>query len=588
MVSNVGKVVMWLGKQTSDICQVNALLVAAFVFSNHLRWRENSWLARLVSTVDYTLAQQLINIAQKNKVNFEIETLVNLFECVISPHDRVINGSIYTPKYIRQRIIYQCLDHYPAQKLDKLRIADIACGCGGFLMDVAKLIHQKTGKSFGDIYKENIFGIDIQDYSIERTKILLTLLADLYGETADFEFNLIQADTLDFCSENWNPLYSSFDVIVGNPPYVCSRNVSVETRNKMLRYEVSRSGHPDLYIPFFQIAIQMLKTRGKLGYITMNSFLRSVNGRKLREFFANNSYDISIIDFRGYQIFPTKSTYTCLFYLQRGKISKCIRYVTCENGNLTKCNNFGSIKYSLLNHKKGWALNDFENTLAQEMVGIPLGKLCKSRHGIATLCNKVYIFKPVCEDGCYYYFLDNNQYVKIEKGICRDIVNSNKLNSAVEFDSIIEKVIYPYQKLADGHVEVLSDETFRQSYPCAYAYLQSHREELRKRDKGNQSRYPAWFAYGRTQSLQMPKYKLFFPKFANKQLKTVLVDAPEMFLYNGVAFVSDSLSQLQIVQRVLESADFWHYITCNAKPYANDYYSVCGPDIMNYGVIARE
>ena len=42
--------------------------------------------------------------------------------------------------------------------------------------------------------------------------------------------------------------------------------------------------------------------------------------------------------------------------------------------------------------------------------------------------------------------------------------------------------------------------------------------KTQKRDKGKTSKYPIWYAYGRTQSLVMPRYKLFFPKLANKSL----------------------------------------------------------------------
>lgn len=122
-----------------------------------------------------------------------------------------------------------------------------------WILDGCCRIHsQKNWKIVQGYFCDNIYGIDIQDYSIERTKILLSLLALVYGEYDDLDFNIIQADTLDFHSNEWNKSFSSFDVIVGNPPYVCSRNVSEKTKVKMLRYEVSRSGHPDLYIPFFK------------------------------------------------------------------------------------------------------------------------------------------------------------------------------------------------------------------------------------------------------------------------------------------------------------------------------------------------
>ena len=82
----------------------------------------------------------------------------------------------------------------------------------------------------------------------------------------------------------------------------------------------------------------------------------------------------------------------------------------------------------------------------------------------------------------------------------------------------------------------------------------------------------------------MPRYKLFFPKFANNSIRCVLRDAPELLLYNGIAFVDDSKEKLQIVQKVIESNVFWRYITKNGKPYSSGYYSLSGVDIKNFGV----
>ena len=84
---------------------------------------------------------------------------------------------------------------------------------------------------------------------------------------------------------------------------------------------------------------------------------------------------------------------------------------------------------------------------------------------------------------------------------------------------------------------------------CAYEYLLLKKEVLLKRDKNKTQKYSAWYAYGRTQSLQMPKYNLFFQKFANSPLKCVICDNPYLLLYNGVAFVSDSEEKLLVVKK---------------------------------------
>lgn len=574
-------------KQLTDTRTVNRLFVSSFVSLNDLKIENNHIIKGLLinkEDEDFDLLQEFTSkIRHFHYGSITIEEMISLFEFVISPADRIVTGAVYTPRYVREKIIETCLDSTLNKPLQDVRVADIACGCGGFLIDVALFLHNKTGRSFNDIYQKSIFGIDIQEYSVERTKILLSLLALLNGEDLDFDFNLLQADTLDFKTAGWNQAYMHFDVIVGNPPYVCSRNVDDTTKKKMLQYEVCRSGHPDLYISFFQIATEMLNDGGRLGFITMNSFIRSVNGRAVRNYFSSGIHDISILDFRGHQIFRKKSTYTCLFFLRKNQASDALHYAVNENGNLSVTPKFTHILYNQLDNKKGWSLNDFDTIRQMESAGIPIGKYCQSRHGIATLSNKTYIFKPILENDNYYYLESHDRCFPIEKAICRNIVNSNKLNSEVSFESIIEKLIFPYY-INEGRATIIEESVMKATFPYAYAYLSSRRKQLSERDKGNTDKYPAWYAYGRTQSLIMPRYKLFFPKFANKPLNCVLRDDANLMLYNGVAFVSDELEKLEILKSILDSDIFWSYLVKNAKPYSTGYYSLSGVDIKNFGV----
>jgi adenine-specific DNA-methyltransferase len=74
-------------------------------------------------------------------------------------------------------------------------------GCGGFLFNASIELKKRTGKTYSEIFRNHIFGLDIQEYSVNRTKLLLSLLALQSGEDIeDFEFNLYRGDSLDF---NW-------------------------------------------------------------------------------------------------------------------------------------------------------------------------------------------------------------------------------------------------------------------------------------------------------------------------------------------------------------------------------------------------
>lgn len=571
----------------ADERTVNRLFVSAFIESNGMVPPKSVFLSQYYigkGDADYEAFQNVCeHIRDEYGSKISLEILVKLFEFVISPADRIVTGAVYTPKDVRRTILQKVLGDKSEENFWNIRIADISCGCGGFLMDAAQWIHHKTGKKYLEIFGENVYGIDIQEYSIERTRVLLSLLALTEGEDEDFEFNLLCRDTLDFRCGDWNPLFIGFDIIVGNPPYVCSRNLSEETHAKLSAYEVCSSGHPDLYIPFFQIAIEMLNDAGRLGYITMNTFLRSVNGRAIRNYFSRNRCSISIVDFRGYQVFDSKNTYTCLFYLDKQETAENIHYAVNEQGDLTDNGHYTAVPFEALDDEKGWTLNNFDETTAIEAVGIQIKDYCSSRHGIATLSNDIYIFKPVAENEEYFYIDQEGTKFPIERGICRDIVNPNRLNAIGDLDLLIEKVIFPY-RIENGRAFVYTPDEMRRLFPNALAYLEAKKNVLTNRDKGKTSTYPQWYAFGRTQSLVMPRYKLFFPKFANKPLRCVICDDPDMMLYNGLAFVSPNEKKLRILKAVIESNLFWGYIQANAKPYASGYYSLSGVDIKHFGI----
>ena len=96
--------------------------------------------------------------------------------------------------------------------------------------------------------------------------------------------------------------------------------------------------------------------------------------------------------------------------------------------------------------------------------------------------------------------------------------------------------------------------------------------------------YPQWYVYGRTQSLVLPRYILFFPKYTNQSLNCVIRDDTDLMLYNGLAFVSNDIRRLRILQTIIESEFFWEYIKANGKPYASGYYSLSGVDIKHFGI----
>jgi hypothetical protein len=573
----------YLSQCSTQPNEVDRLIISAFLYLNKIVVKKNELLKSFTITKkekeEYVALQKFISILEIDVPKFHFEELIQLFEFVISPADRIVNGAIYTPSNIREYIVNETIGKR-IEINEQFKISDIACGCGGFLLDASIELKKKTNKSYAEIFKNHIFGLDIQEYSINRTKLLLSILALNTGEDEEvYEFNLFQGDSLDFDWSTKINEFNGFDVIMGNPPYVCARNLDVETKEKLKNWEVCQSGNTDLYIPFFQIAIENLAKDGVLGFITMNSFFKSLNGRDLRDFFHRKLLAISILDFGSEQVFKSKSTYTCICFVEN-KTQNFISYTSIKSIRLNNKHSFRKINYKELDSRKGWNLKDHKSISRIESTGIPFGELYQTRHGIATLKNDIYIFKPVDEDE-NFYFLQNGSLHRIEKGICKNIVNSNKLNREKSLKSLNEKVIFPYDN--QEKPKLLSEKLISEKYPEAYKYLLTKRRILDQRDKGN-GNYENWFAFGRTQSLEKIKNKMFFPKYSDRSPSFLINSDDDLLFYNGLAVVGGTIEEMEIIKKILESSVFWYYIKTTSKPYSSNYYSLNGNYIRNFGV----
>ncbi|WP_298117406.1 N-6 DNA methylase [Flavobacterium sp.] len=594
-------ILKFLKNYSYETLDVNRLLVSSFIEVNDLKNIKSELINEYIITKDDEIEHDKLNefTSLLKDVKFDTEDLLELFEFVISPADKEVNGAVFTPNYIRDFIVKESVNKYldRNRSLVNAKFGDIACGCGGFFKTIAEIIKLQTSKSYFEIFRDNIFGVDIQNYSIERTKILLILHAIKNGENVSkYEFNLFQGNSLNF---DWDLIpeiqqNGGFDIIVGNPPYVGASKIDDETKLLLKNWGVSASGKSDLYIPFFEIGLENLNATGVLGYITVNTFYKSLNGRSVREYFSKNKFDFNIIDFGGEQLFKKRSTYTCICIISK-QVTNIINYVKTKssNINLIKKSDYIKFLYDDLNDFDGWYLINKRTSKVISIIentGKSLGSKFEIRNGFATLKNNVYIFSPIRETDDYYYLIKDKIEFKIEKEICRNAIKPNTLKLESQIENHTEKLIFPYNIIEEVDLfntnkkglKVIDEDILKSKYPSTYEYLLSQKEILSKRDKGNRD-YERWYAFGRNQALVTSGYKLLLPYITNTPC-FVYTNDKDLLFYNGYAIFSDSIEELHLLQKILMSKIFWFYIENTSKPYSGNYFSVAKNYIKNFGV----
>lgn len=297
------------------------------------------------------------------------------------------DGVFYTPKYITKYIVDNtvgklCIekkeelkineDDYKVDKkrttkakqllldnletyrkwLLQLTICDPACGSGAFLNQAldflisehayvdelqAKVLNVPMVLSDieGSILENNLFGVDINEESVEIAKLSLWLrTAQPNRKLNDLNNNIKCGNSLindvAIAGEkafNWDIEFKKifdkggFDVIIGNPPYVSNWTLSDSNREMVLwlseHYKKDLTGHWDLFVCFISISIKYLKEGGYNSFILPTSFLKEKYGKLIRENIIENLRLVEIVDFGQEVIFENVARQTFIYNIHK-------------------------------------------------------------------------------------------------------------------------------------------------------------------------------------------------------------------------------------------------------------------------------
>jgi len=576
---NSKKVITELRKLSKKNNDIEKMIVYSYIKMAQIEYADSKLLANYFIDANLEMCNSAYILFSKQSITLSMEDLVELFEHLISESDKKENGIVYTPLTIRQYIIQNSIHGNIVPTF-----LDPTCGCGAFLVTVANELHKKYNLSYREIYTQKLFGVDLDKNAIRKSKLLLELLACSNGEYEECGFNLICANMLDpQTTKKLKKLVpKNFDCVIGNPPYVRHRNISERSKQFLNNWKTSAVGNVDLYMPFFEIGISLLSKDGVLGFITPNSFIQSVNGRKLRSYLIDNNYPIEIIDFRDVQIFKGVTSYTCITHIRTNVHSSSIQYVRLNDENTLFDHHFSNYNSSLFHDGKPWRIREASIDSVIEKLENTGTKLShwKIRNGLATLKNDIFFFKPDYEDETYFYRTYQQKKFAIEKEICIKVAKPNIIKNETELSENIEQAIFPYE--INGNCSIIEEQELAKRFPKTYKFLSVHRNDLDNRDKGNGD-YPAWYAYGRTQGMNNFGKKLLLPYIAGKPIAVLSLDERLLF-YCGYAIISDDEEELRVLKCFLESDAFWYYIFHTSKPYSKGYMAFAKNYIINFSI----
>jgi len=238
---------------------------------------------------DFFDAESNYNLFGWREYSFEhipVELISNLYEEFL-PKEKGTgtpeNGAVYTPSFLVNLLIDECLPLNFNDTNENIKLIDPACGSGIFLVTAFKRLVQRwrikkrengkladtTPEALKQILKDNIFGIDIHYNSVNLTVFSLQLALcsmlkprqiwtkqGLFNDLKS-DGNIIEKDFFDYLAKD--DYINNFDLVIGNPPF---KELSVKKFNvykeNLKKYEEKEN--INLQIPHYQEALLFLST----------------------------------------------------------------------------------------------------------------------------------------------------------------------------------------------------------------------------------------------------------------------------------------------------------------------------------------
>jgi len=439
----------------------------------------------------------------ENKSFLKEDLFQNLYQQIFLPLTRHKIGEFYTPKNLVRLMIND--SYYFGSK-----VLDPSCGSGSFLIQIIiKILNSDKPNSLKYQAINNIYGFDINPLAILTTKINIFLL---FLEEFDFgidpvpNINIFLMDSL-FPEKferktfiNLKEIYNSFDLIIGNPPWLTYKDLNSKKYQEMIRELAEKLEIKPLsqYIThielaaifFYAIPKKFLKEGGKVFFVITKSILNGDHCYKFRAFKPFD--DLEIWDFPENYFFNVP--HICLkakFIGEQNYTSIESKYpikakIFDENLNLKEETLYSSVKIEkngaklILHHK--------DIKILEKLSGSPYKKLFFQG---ATLVPRTLIFFQIerkKENGTLVISSDPDIISRAKRNWDYHFQNI-EIEKQFRFKTFLNKDLVPFLLKKKRNVflpvndDYIFDENFLKQYPKAYNFYQKINKVYQKKKK---------------------------------------------------------------------------------------------------------
>lgn len=434
------------------------------------------------------------------------------------------------------------------------RVLENSCGDGHVLMEIVRrYISDCIARKMPLSLIKNGLERDITGYELEREHYE-NCIRNLNETAAQYHIENIKWDI--HLSDALRSGKGKFCYVLGNPPYITYKDLEDEEKTYIrANFSTCRKGKFDYYYAFVEDGLRSLQDHGILAYIIPSSIYKNVSANDLRALIKEDATDV--YDYTSEKKFKNAVTSSTILVLKKNSGADHLRYHDVLNRKSF------AIRKELLQNKWNFVENE---TVSGEY---RFGDYFKISNCIATLCNEAFIVDEYEEmDGGYRV----GDYI-LEPQLIRNACSMKSIRSGRR-----KKIIFPYHVI-NGIPMHIEEEEFQRRYPGVYAHLYQFKEKLLRRKS---EKTVAWYEYGRSQAIRyMQEKKLMIPSVLTGKVECAVLDE-DTIPYAGFYIRAGKEMTLQRARQILESQEFWEYISKRSINSTGRSKRVSVKEIQNY------
>jgi len=281
--------------------------------------------------------------------------------------------------------------------LSSIKVVEPSAGEGAFALPILERLFESS-KQFSFDFETSLVNLNFFDIDKHSLEVL--------GSKIKERFDFISTKSIDkilHCGDFLATQVEPCDLVIGNPPYVRHENIP-DDQKKFYKSNFHTFTHrSDLYIPFYEKGLKLLKKGGCLTYICANRWLKNQYGKQLRKMVSRDYNFKLVIDLEKVDAFEESViAYPAITTISKSRSTKPTAYY--ELDTLDDLNSFRTSsnpdRVLSANYNNWFAREYSHNNVSLKLPSISEQGF-KIGIGVATGKDKIFIrkdFKDIVEE----------------------------------------------------------------------------------------------------------------------------------------------------------------------------------------------